>query len=317
MDKSILLFFAITIFVFGSIFAYKLGTKEDCGIVQFKYEGNSFRVGELIRFTDYTIGAEKWIWNFDDSTSVGTTRNPFHTFSKPGKYDVRLIVNKNCEITKTITIEDKIFVLDSTKLPLFEIPTETMVGKTIKVKDNTSRATTWEWRFGETANVNSYEKEAEYTYKESGLKTVSLVINGELQYIGKRKIRVLPLPKTKEDISFSKTQRLPDDITYIPDIGVDEDADKKTKKAPNISPNQFGEFLTLIADEKATADIFMPYFCNQLSLPVVVNKKKQDFLIFCQKIRGKKIKVKSVQIYTDNNSNCVTNVIIDISKGWF
>lgn len=317
LDKSVLLFFVITLFAFGSLFAYKLISKEDCGIVQFKTEAKAYKVGELIRFTDYTAGAEKWSWDFDDSTAVRTERNPYHTFSKPGKYDVRLIVNKNCEITKAITIEEKEFVLDSTKLPVFEIPTQTMVGEKIKVRDNTQRATTWEWRFGETASVNSYEKEAEYTYKEPGLKTISLVINGELEYIGKRKIKVLPKPKEKEEIDFVKSTPLNDGIKYKPEIGAEQKEENKIKKAPNITPKEFGDKLTMISDKKATAEILAPYMCNQLNMPVVVNKKKEDFLVFCQKIRGKTITVKNVQIIRDKESNCITNVIIDISKGWF
>lgn len=313
LDKTVLLFFLITFLTFGSLFAYKLISKEDCSIVQFKTEAKEYKVGELIRFTDYSPGAEKWQWNFDDSTDVRTERNPFHTFAKPGKYEVRLTVNKNCEIIKTITIEEKEFVLDSTRLPDFEIPTQTMVGERIIVKDKTQRATTWEWRFGETANVNSYEKEAEYSYKEPGLKTVSLVINGELQYIGKKKIKVYPKPKKKEDISFTKSREKSDlDLKVKPDIGVVE-----VEKAPDLSPKQFGDKLVQISNEKATAEIFAPYMCNQLNMPVVVNKKKEDFLVFCQKISGRNITVKNIQILRDKETNCITNVIIDVSKGWF
>ncbi|WP_026449509.1 PKD domain-containing protein [Aequorivita capsosiphonis] len=318
LDKTVLLFFMITFLAFGSLFAYKLVTKEDCGIVNFKIHGNKYKVGELIRFTDYTEGAEKWKWDFNDSTELRTERNPYHTFSKPGKYDIRLTVNKGCEVTKTITIEEKEFVLDSTKLPIFEIPTQTMVGQEIKVEDNTPRANTWEWRFGETATVNSYEKEAKYTYKESGLKTISLVINGELKHIGKQKIKVLPQPKKKEDIGFVKSNdELDSDIKMSPDIGVDDKDEKKIEKAPYIGPKEFGAKLVKVADKKENFQIFAPYMCNNLKMSVVVNKKKQDFDVFCQKIRGRTITVKDVEIVRDKETNCITNVIIDVSKGWF
>lgn len=319
LDKTVLLFFGITFLVFGSLFAYKITTKEDCGIVQFKTDAKSYKVGELIRFTDYTEGAEKWNWDFNDSTAVRTERNPYHTFSKPGKYDVRLTVNKDCEITKMITIEEKEFILDSTKLPIFEIPSQIMVGQTLKVKNNTDRAKTWEWRFGETASVNSYEKDAEYTYKESGLKTISLVINGDLQYMSKKKIKVLPEPKKKdEDIGFVRSVEVLDsDIKISPDIGVKVEEEKKIEKAPNITPAQFGEKLVKIANKKETAQIFAPFMCDKLNTQVIINKKSENFLVFCQKIRGKTITVNDVQIMRDKETNCITNVIIDISKGWF
>lgn len=318
LDKTVLLFFVITFLVFGSLFAYKLTTREDCSIVQFKTDAKSYKVGELIRFTDYTAGAQKWKWDFNDSTEIRTERNPYHTFSKPGKYEVRLTINKDCEISRTITIEEKEFILDSTRLPSFEIPSQIMVGQKLKVKNNTDRAKTWEWRFGETATVNSYEKDAEYTYKESGLKTISLVINGELEYMSKKKIKVLPEPKKNEDISFVRSAEVLDsDIKISPDIGVKEEEVEKVEKAPHISNKEFGEKLVKIANKKGTAQIFAPYMCDKLNIPVVVNKKSESFLVFCQKIRGRTITVNDVQIMRDKDTNCITNVVIDISKGWF
>ncbi len=319
LDKTVLLFFTIAFFIFGSVFAYKLITKENCGEVNFKISAKEYRVGELIRFTDFSENALKWTWDFDDSTGIRVERNPYHTFSKPGKYDVKLIVNQSCELIKTISIEEKKFVLDSTKLPVFEIPKETMVGQKIKVKDKTGRATTWEWRFGETTNVNSYDKEAEYTYKEPGLKTISLVVNGELQNMGKQTIKVMPKPEKKNRVGLEKPIEAMDrDIKYEPSIGiVQEKKEKKIEKAPFISNKEFGNMLLRISNKEATAQIFEPYMCGQLNMSVIVNKKKEDFLVFCQKIINKRITVKEVQIIRDEETNCITNVIMDISKSWF
>ncbi|MGB0789792.1 MAG: PKD domain-containing protein, partial [Marinirhabdus sp.] len=85
LDKTVLLSFLITTFAFGTILAYKVIAREDCRLVQFKTEAKEYKVGELIRFTDYTIGAEKWNWDFGDSTDIRDERNPYHTFSQPGK----------------------------------------------------------------------------------------------------------------------------------------------------------------------------------------------------------------------------------------
>ncbi|MGB0948932.1 MAG: PKD domain-containing protein, partial [Marinirhabdus sp.] len=280
----------------------------------FKTEAKEYKVGELIRFTDYTIGAEKWNWDFGDSTDIRDERNPYHTFSQPGKYDVRLIVNKSCEIVKTVTIEEKTFILDSTKLPIFKLPKETRVGKKINAEDNTERATTWEWRFGETANVNSYNRKAEYTYKEPGLKTVSLVINGELQYIGKRKIRVLPAPKEPGYIDIVKSNQSGGGIKHQPDIGTGK-TNRGRKKAPYVSEKQFGDMLVKISKNKATSNIFLPYLCGNLNVKVVVNKKQQDFMVMCEKIRNKRIVVKNVQIVRNSKNNCITSVVVSMNRG--
>ncbi|WP_339702527.1 PKD domain-containing protein [uncultured Marixanthomonas sp.] len=320
LDKTVLLFFVIAILGFSSLFAYKYYSLEDCPMVQFKNESKDYRVGSLIRFTDYTAGAESWEWHFDDSTDVRTERNPYHTFSKPGKYDVKLTVNGSCETIKTITIEEKAFILDSTKLPVFTAPKQIMVGKKIIAVDSTKGANTWEWRFGETASVNSYEKKAEYTYKESGLKTISLVVNGDLKHIGKRKIKVLPRPEDKERIErISSADPLDSDIKYKPDIEVIKDAPEgqKKKKVPYISERDFAQKLVDISEEKITSEALKRYICGNLNMPVIVNKKKEDLLVFCQKISGKKITVKDVQIHRDEESKCITNILINVNKGWF
>ncbi|SHJ03144.1 PKD domain-containing protein [Mesonia phycicola] len=318
LDKSVLIFFAVTILCFSSLFAYKFYSTEDCPLVQFKTEAKNFRAGTLIRFTDYTEGANSWEWQFDDSTNVRKERNPYHTFVKPGKYDVRLLVNKSCELIKTIVIEEKIFVLDSTKLPKFIAPKEVFVGDKIWVEDKTEGATSWEWRFGETAKVNAYDQKSHYTYEEPGLKTISLVVNGDLKYIAKKKIKVLPKPKETDDMLDEIIPTAPSgvNINVKPDIGLKEEKPKK-EKAPDISKKDFAQIFVDISEEKLTPEAFKPYVCGNLNIPVIVNKKEEKLLVLCQRITGKNIKVKDLQIIRDKESNCITDVLIDINIGWF
>jgi len=54
-------------------------------------------------FTDNSIGADQWFWNFGDGNS-STTRNPVHTYAATGNYTVTLrVVNlsSGCEYTTT------------------------------------------------------------------------------------------------------------------------------------------------------------------------------------------------------------------------
>jgi PKD repeat protein len=65
-----------------------------------------------VQFTDLsTPTATSWLWNFGDGTASGTTRNPSHTYSTPGTYNVSLRVQNRCgsdSVTKTgyITVTD-------------------------------------------------------------------------------------------------------------------------------------------------------------------------------------------------------------------
>ena len=82
-------------------------------------------------------------------------------------------------------------ILDSTKFPVFDIPESIRVGESLILKDETDNASTWEWRFGETPRVDAESRTASYVYKESGLYTVKLIVNGDVEYMTKKKINVL------------------------------------------------------------------------------------------------------------------------------
>lgn len=61
-------------------------------------------VGEATVFTDISVGAEAWEWDFGDGTAVVTTQNPTHSFSAPGTYDVFLEIS-GCSVPKDTTIQ--------------------------------------------------------------------------------------------------------------------------------------------------------------------------------------------------------------------
>jgi PKD repeat protein len=45
----------------------------------------------LITFTDNSIGATSWLWNFGDGSPSETTANAAHTYTAAGNYNVCLI----------------------------------------------------------------------------------------------------------------------------------------------------------------------------------------------------------------------------------
>lgn len=51
----------------------------------------------LVQFTDISTGnPTSWQWNFGDGSAVGTLRNPSHTFTNPGAYQVCLTAANGC-----------------------------------------------------------------------------------------------------------------------------------------------------------------------------------------------------------------------------
>jgi PKD repeat protein len=77
-----------------------------------------------VTFTNESIlpeaaGSPSYFWNFGDGTST-TESNPFHTFSAPGNYEVKLVVSMSIsleinELTKNIIIKD----VNASGIPVF------------------------------------------------------------------------------------------------------------------------------------------------------------------------------------------------------
>ena len=325
LDRTVLLFFLIAILTASSLFAYRYSTREICQVVPFKTQAPEYRVGEFISFTDQSYGSEEWAWNFNDSTEVKTTRSTFHTYEKPGTYNVSLVVNGKCEIYKTVKIEEKQFVLDSSKIPVFDAVKSIMVGETLTVKSDIEGAESYEWHFGETPGVNSYDQEATYEFIEPGMKTISLIVNKDLKHRATRQIKVLEKPRERIASERPRERVAVDNrIKVNPDLvvkeGDDDDDDDENGGVPApavISQKQFGDLLLQIADKDAVSSIFQPYMCNTLNVPTIVNGKQSTFLVFCQRIRGKTITINDIELITDHKKGCVTNVAIDLKKSIF
>jgi len=322
LDKNIIYLFLFVFFIATSIVAFKYNKYAPCNEVMFITNAKEYREGELIKFIDNTEDAIEWKWEFGDSTETSTNKDPLHVFKKPGEYIVRLTINDICEKEELITIKEKEAIIDSTRVPQFHLPANIIVGYTLKVSDKTPNAIKWEWRFGETSSVNSTSRYAKYAYKTPGLKTVSLIVNGDIEHMAKRKINVLPITTTKTRIKQIRRNRGID--WNIKDKPIEEtvkdengDGKEKPKVVPYISESLFSKNLVLVSKNQMSPKQFSEYFCGDINKKVVVNGKNSTFLVFCEKIKGKKIKLKRLSIYRDKGSNCIKTMTIDYKKKGF
>ncbi|AXT53817.1 PKD domain-containing protein [Aquimarina sp. BL5] len=314
MDKSVVLFFIITILVTATVFAFKYVNYTPCEIIELSYSKTEAKVDESIEFEDKTIGALEWKWDFGDSTATDTRRKLFHTYKKPGEYTISLIVNGKCPKIQTITVLEKEEVLDPLKKAKFKILTPKIrVGEKLKVKDNTLNATSWEWNFEDAIGANSKEQNPEYVYNTEGKKTITLIPNGELKYATKQTIEVLP--KIIEVVRRDET--VVREISTIPVDPIGEgsiDVDPKEEfKAPFINEKSFKAKLILVSTKKASVNDFKDYLCGNLDLPIIVNRKRTTFIEFCEKIKGKGIKIKELELTREDN-NCIKNIVLKYSK---
>ncbi len=127
-----------------------------------------------VKFKDKSTGTPtSWKWSFGDG-KTSTSKNPEHTYSEAGKYNVSLTV-KNAVGSNTTTKKNYIKVTAVKPVANFSAsPTSGNSPLKVKFKDKSTNATVWRWSFGD--GEISTDQNPEHTYSEAGKYTVSLTV---------------------------------------------------------------------------------------------------------------------------------------------
>jgi len=80
-----------------------------------------------------------------------------------------------------------------------------------------------------------------------------------------------------------------------------------------ITKKTFKSKLLLVSEKEATAKDFEEYLCGELDLSILVNKKRTTFLELCEKIKGRKIIIKELELYRKEN-NCINKIILKYNR---
>ena len=67
----------------------------------------------------------------------------------------------------------------------------------------------------------------------------------------------------------------------------------------------FSEKLVAIGQEELALTDFSNYLCDNLDIPIMYRGKKMSFRNFYSKVRGKKLKVKSLEIFKNKDTYCI------------
>lgn len=310
-DLKILLLFASISILSSFVIFIKYLNDEECEINDFAIEADSFVTGDLIIFSEKSKNSSSWRWYFGDSTQISFRSEVAHSFEKEGEYIVKLIVNNKCEVEKLVTILPRTYSVDKKLLPKFNLPLQILQGEQLEISDNTDGAKSWEWRFGESNKVDSFDKNASYSYETPGKKVVSLIVNGDYKHVAIKEIFVVPKKEEKE-----KIERYKSDIPWNPFQNV-QDAPtedekvvevKKVVKGPeikNTDDDRLVEILKLVREDKITYDNFLKYFCIY-QLPVVVYKDAETSSVkdFYYAVKKNNVKIKEVRISKDGD-DCI------------
>jgi hypothetical protein len=127
------------------------------------------RVG--VCFTDLSLGAGRWKWDFGDGTSPSTTPSPSHVFSAPGSNLVTLTVYGDSALATNLWVQvhplPKLQILGVTN-GICRLQVEAEAGSTHMLQRSTDLET-WEPAGWVTNFSGTVEVEAEGTGSENGV----------------------------------------------------------------------------------------------------------------------------------------------------
>ena len=148
-----------------------------------------------VQFTDLSMYAESWEWDFGDGSGVSNEQHPLHSYGQEGEYDVTLKVTNFCgsmEYVKKVAVY---------LIPKVDFGSDKIVicGRgSIQFEDRSSvDVLKWEWDFGEGEPATSTEQHPIVHFSKPGFYSVKLEVqnsNGTNSITKVKYVEVIPGP---------------------------------------------------------------------------------------------------------------------------
>jgi PKD repeat protein len=148
-------------------------------------------------FTETSVGAQTWSWNFGDG-ATSTLRNPTHTFAATGTYLVNLSVsNGTCtnSSTRTVYVIDENAAMTSPDTVICRNQTANFSPSSVSY----ANIAKWQWNFGD-GQISFRDSSASHVYTKAGNFTASLIIT---DLLGCRDTATLPVKIYGPTANFS------------------------------------------------------------------------------------------------------------------
>ncbi|MFD2519237.1 PKD domain-containing protein [Salinimicrobium flavum] len=129
---------------------------------------------QLISFTNLSVDAEEFMWDFGDETGASTQKHPSYQYASAGNYTVKLtaMIGDN---TSTYSQEISVVGIPSAVFS-YEVDEEDPL--TIHFENQSQNVTQYTWDFGDGSEISS-EAAPSHTYAETGTYTVTLTATGD------------------------------------------------------------------------------------------------------------------------------------------
>jgi PKD repeat protein len=124
----------------------------------------------LVQFTDQSVNAVSWSWDFGDGSYSGL-RNPAHIYNVPGAYAITLIAFDSLGCADTMQMTSPVKINGS--VPFFTVSSSAgCLPYTVSFTNLSTGAVSYEWNFGNGVTDTSFQPS--YIYTLSGNYSVSL-----------------------------------------------------------------------------------------------------------------------------------------------
>lgn len=128
---------------------------------------------QLISFTNLSVDAVEYMWDFGDEVGVSTQKHPSYEYASAGNYTV-ILTALNGENSSTYTEEVSVVGIPTATIT-YEVDEEDPL--TIHFGNESQNVTEYSWDFGDGSGVST-EAAPSYTYAETGVYTVTLTATG-------------------------------------------------------------------------------------------------------------------------------------------
>lgn len=317
IDKLPIRFFLLVSLLFGSVLYYKYDHYFSCDGIEINIIDGRHQVGEVIGFSCNSVHAKNGEWTMGDGSDCLLGDRVNHIYKFPGTFKVGLSFGRDCHIERYVKVLPIKMAVDSALFPKFKSPKIAYVDVPVNFSDYTKGAKTWQWRFGESYGVDSKKRSDSYTFRTTGIKQVTLIVNDKVEFAGKRTITILPAPKEVIEpiILPEKEMPKPEPInTSLMPSAPPLPKVKQVYQAKELSKEHLEELFKLISEGKEEPSILFPYTFGVLSIPIRVNDKRISLADFCEKIKGKNIKIEGLEIMTNKETHCVTFIKLNYKR---
>ena len=261
---------------------------------------NSINSGEFVKFEDKTPFGKERKWIFGDGFETSEKKGQ-HVFTKPGYYQVSLLVDNKFSKTFPILVSASSILPESIEESTTQIlaPAQAMQLENVLFRAVSSNAKNYTWSFGESGNIDAKDKIASYAFSNPGSYVVNLYTDADTEPIV-HQIKILPsYPEEKlpEIAALEPTKE--ESITKIND-----DFRYHLQHIANGSNFNFHYYYLL-----------RTYLCNKNNISVAANDKNISFYYYCTGLQfDKNNLIQEVTTTVDPGQNCVTKVEVKQSK---